>query len=62
NDTHGHEAGDRVLKLVADCFARISDDNCHVARHGGEEFVLLIRGAAPDDAFDKLDRLRQELA
>jgi diguanylate cyclase len=62
NDTHGHEAGDRVLKLVADCFARISGDHCHVARHGGEEFVMLIRGAAPGDAFDKLDRLRQELA
>lgn len=62
NDTHGHEAGDRVLKLVADSFARISDDHCHVARHGGEEFVLLIRGCSPGDAFAQLDRLREELA
>ena len=62
NDTHGHEAGDRVLKLVADSFARISDDHCHVARHGGEEFVLLIRGCGPGDAFGQLDRLREELA
>lgn len=36
NDTHGHDAGDRVLKLVAENLARISDERCHVARHGGE--------------------------
>ena len=41
NDTHGHDAGDRVLKLVAESLARISNETCHVARHGGEEFVLL---------------------
>ncbi|HZV56198.1 MAG TPA: diguanylate cyclase, partial [Sphingobium sp.] len=44
NDTHGHDAGDRVLKFVAGLLAKISDDKCHVARHGGEEFVMLFRG------------------
>jgi diguanylate cyclase len=62
NDEHGHEAGDRVLKLVADAFARISNDHCHVARHGGEEFVLLLRGATLDEACAHLDKLREELA
>jgi GGDEF domain-containing protein len=42
NDEHGHEAGDRVLKLVADAFAR-SRETTVVARHGGEEFVLAAR-------------------
>src|SRR3546814_7739934 len=40
NDLHGHEAGDRVIKAIADTLARISNDHCHVARHGGEEVVM----------------------
>jgi diguanylate cyclase len=62
NDEHGHEAGDRVLKLVADAFARISGDHCHVARHGGEEFVLLLRGETLEQARVQLDHLREQLA
>jgi diguanylate cyclase len=62
NDTHGHDAGDRVLKLVADSLARISGETCHVARHGGEEFVLLFRGLTVSEGFAKLDALRAQLA
>ena len=62
NDTHGHEAGDRVLKLVADSLALISNDSCHVARHGGEEFVMLFCGEKLEDAQAKLDGLREALA
>jgi diguanylate cyclase len=62
NDTHGHDAGDRVLRLVAENLARISNERCHVARHGGEEFVVLFRGSGLDDAFAKLDKLRAQLA
>ena len=62
NDEHGHDAGDRVLKLVADGLARVSNDRCHVARHGGEEFVMLFRGETPEEVMVKLDRLRSQLA
>jgi diguanylate cyclase len=62
NDGHGHEAGDRVLKLVAECLAHLSNDRCHVARHGGEEFVLLLRGDTQAEAVAKLDLLREQLA
>lgn len=62
NDTHGHDAGDRVLKVVAENLARISDERCHVARHGGEEFVVLFRDLLARDALLRLDRLRTELA
>ncbi len=62
NDTHGHDAGDRVIRLVAQSLARISNDHCHVARHGGEEFVVLFRNVALVDAVVSLDRLRQEMA
>lgn len=62
NDTHGHEAGDRVLKLVAESLSRISGDTCHVARHGGEEFVVLFRNQTLAAAAAMLDSLREELA
>jgi diguanylate cyclase len=62
NDTHGHDAGDRVLKLVAEALARISGETCHVARHGGEEFVLLFRGLTASQSLAKLDALRAQLA
>jgi diguanylate cyclase len=62
NDTHGHEAGDRVLRTVAKCLAKISGDTCHVARHGGEEFVVLFRGKRLEDAAAVLDDTREKLA
>ncbi|PKP87330.1 MAG: GGDEF domain-containing protein [Alphaproteobacteria bacterium HGW-Alphaproteobacteria-17] len=62
NDLHGHEAGDRVIKAIADTLARISDDRCHVARHGGEEFVMLFRGLTPTQAAERLDDAREALA
>ena len=58
NDTHGHEAGDRVLRAVAQNLSRISDDHCHVARHGGEEFVILFRGMTLNEAWDLLEETR----
>jgi diguanylate cyclase len=62
NDIHGHDAGDRVIKAIADTLARISNDHCHVARHGGEEFVMLFRGLTPTQAAGKLDDAREALA
>lgn len=62
NDTHGHETGDRVLKLVADILSNISGEACHVARHGGEEFVMLFRDMTCDQAFDIVDETRASLA
>ncbi|WOF44612.1 GGDEF domain-containing protein [Sphingopyxis indica] len=62
NDIHGHDAGDRVLKVIADTLAQISNDNCHVARHGGEEFVMLFRGLTPREVAKKLDDARERLA
>lgn len=62
NDRHGHDTGDRILKLIAKALASISNNNCHVARHGGEEFVLLFRGQTLDQAIEKLDVARSDLA
>lgn len=62
NDAHGHDAGDRVIQAIATALAKISDDNCHVARHGGEEFVMLFRGAGKAEAKRRLDQVREAFA
>ena len=62
NDTHGHETGDRVLKAVARNLSEISSDGCFIARHGGEEFVILFRGRTLDQARKMLDDARAEMA
>ena len=62
NDKHGHEAGDRVLRTVAQSLATISDDTCHVARHGGEEFVVLLRNKLLAEACAVIDEAREAIA
>lgn len=62
NDTHGHEAGDRVIQAIARTLAHISNEKCHVARHGGEEFVMLFRGMSKQEAHAQLDEARARMA
>ena len=62
NDTHGHDTGDRVIFAIGETLARITNDNCHVARQGGEEFVMLFRGKTPAEAFEKLDAVRENFS
>lgn len=62
NDTHGHEAGDRVIRLIADALVALSGENCHVARHGGEEFILLFRGVPLAWAKKRIDDIRARTA
>lgn len=62
NDTHGHDTGDRVLKFVGSLLAKISGEKCHVARHGGEEFVMVFRGKTASEACEIVDQTRADLA
>lgn len=62
NDTHGHEAGDRVLQLVSQHLNDCVGGNCHLARHGGEEFVVVLENRTAQEAFEVLDGARQTLA
>ncbi|MEM9500556.1 MAG: GGDEF domain-containing protein [Pseudomonadota bacterium] len=62
NDTHGHEAGDRILVAIASTLNEIASDQCFVSRHGGEEFVLLLYGHDKDAAWRKLDGVRRVMS
>ena len=61
NDQFGHQAGDNVLRRVADLFLEHirTEDLC--ARYGGEEFALLLRGQDGRGAIDTAERLRSTL-
>lgn len=48
NDRHGHEAGDQVLREVAQRLARLAGRHGHAARLGGDEFALLAPVLGPD--------------
>jgi len=58
NDTHGHQAGDRVLIDLARRMRRSARDEDVVARVGGEEFGILLRGLDATTAERILERLR----
>ena len=59
NDRFGHEVGDGVLRQLADAWSaqvRTTDVLC---RYGGDEFVILLAGAAIEDAHRVVERLRE---
>jgi diguanylate cyclase (GGDEF)-like protein len=62
NDTHGHPAGDRVIRFIADVLAELSRDNDTAARLGGEEFALLLAGVDAEKAFAAAERVRVAVA
>ncbi len=62
NDTHGHEAGDRALRLFAQTLVRALRDHDVISRWGGEEFVLALPELDRFQAVGVLDRVRHDLA
>jgi diguanylate cyclase (GGDEF)-like protein len=61
NDAHGHDAGDRALRLFADTVRRSVRADDLVARWGGEEFLVVLPGHDRAGAVDALDRVRLAL-
>lgn len=62
NDTHGHYAGDNVLRQVAKMLQNELRDDDIVGRWGGEEFVILLADTNPEQAFEVAQKLRLRLA
>ena len=60
NDQRGHEVGDRVLADLGRSWRERLRTGDILARHGGDEFVLLLPATSPENATAVLDRLRVE--
>ncbi|WP_299200326.1 GGDEF domain-containing protein [uncultured Amphritea sp.] len=59
NDSYGHQAGDKVLRLVATILGRQCRSTDFVSRYGGEEFVILMPGTTAEQAVTAVDKIRQ---
>ncbi|MDQ2621891.1 MAG: GGDEF domain-containing protein, partial [Actinomycetota bacterium] len=59
NDTHGHQAGDALLRQTASTWQGLIRVDDHIARYGGDEFVVTLPHTSLESAMDVIDRLRQ---
>jgi diguanylate cyclase (GGDEF)-like protein len=62
NDAHGHPAGDRVLLEVARVLSLQAAGGAWLCRHGGEEFLVLLRGATLSQGAALAEDLRDTVA
>lgn len=62
NDIHGHNVGDDVLKVFASRISHSLRSFDLVARHGGEEFVVLLPDVGEEMAHFIAERLRRTIA
>ena len=62
NDTHGHQAGDEVLKSLGARLAAMARAGDVACRYGGEEFILFMPGMTLDTAYDRAEELRTSFA
>ncbi len=62
NDTHGHPVGDRVIKSLARLLRQRLRRSDIIGRMGGEEFAVVLPGAAGDVARRTMDQVRQAFA
>jgi diguanylate cyclase (GGDEF)-like protein len=60
NDLQGHAVGDRVLADIGRLWCERLRAGDIIARHGGDEFALLLPATSPEGAVAVLDRLRDE--
>jgi diguanylate cyclase (GGDEF)-like protein len=61
NDTYGHEAGDMVLKAVAETIKTSVREGDTAARWGGEEIAVTLVGATERDAWNKAEDIRRQI-
>ena len=62
NDTHGHQVGDEVLKVVGKALKDTCRDFDTIARYGGEEFAVILPTTSVEVAYKVAERLRGAIA
>src|SRR4029079_6272163 len=62
NDTHGHEAGDQLIKHVRQCLRLELRTTDVVARYGGDEFMCLLPETGAAGAATVAERIRKRIA
>ncbi len=61
NDTHGHDAGDAALRILANALREEVRGVDTAARYGGEEFAIILPQAGPEGAAVVAERLRSRI-
>lgn len=61
NDTYGHQAGDEVLRRVAEILKEGVRDGDFVGRYGGEEFVVVLPRTDTENAIAVAERVRRSI-
>ena len=59
NDTYGHQAGDKVIKMLAALNKRCVRETDLAGRYGGEEFAIILNDSSVEDAKIVAERIRQ---
>lgn len=62
NDTYGHQAGDAVLKQVAQVLKKNSRTTDFVCRYGGEEMAIILPNTKVEEAFFNANRINKAVA
>lgn len=62
NDTYGHEAGDCVLREVAETFRQSVRAEDIICRYGGEEFVIILPETSQDAGTERAENIRQRVS
>jgi len=61
NDNYGHACGDFVLQTVASIIRESIRNEDMASRYGGEEFTVMLNGAAKDNAMIVAERIRRKI-
>ena len=61
NDTHGHDAGDAILRTCSDIFRKTMRSTDIIARLGGDEFAIIMHNISTNDAKQKVDKLVERI-